>query len=124
MKTYKLIDFYGSLVLIVSCLIYGLIKANEYALLGYFIVGGWQLVSMLVHQLNGWFVAAGSNRRRYHLLVFWCLIIAAIGMVIYVLLLLELFILLFVAPVMAIYYSTLCYQELKMMGSRPLAQLK
>ena len=124
MKTYKLVDFYGSVLLIVGSIVTAFILANEYALLGYFIVGGWQLISMIVHERMGLFNGTGSKRRRYHILVLIIIALTLVGLLVYPVLMIILFVLLFAAPFMAGYYAFLCYSEIELISSRPLAQLR
>ena len=124
MKTYKLVDFYGSVLLIVGSIVTAFILANEYALLGYFIVGGWQLISMIVHERMSLFTGPGSKRRRYHILVLIIIALTLLGLLVYPVLMIVLFVLLFAAPFMAGYYAFLCYSEIELISSRPLAQLR
>jgi hypothetical protein len=77
----------------------------------YFIVGGWQVISMLVHAVSGWFTRKKS-RRYYH----WTVaIIIVMGILAFIMpyLLFIYYIMLFAAPVMAICYTFMCYQEVK-----------
>jgi hypothetical protein len=123
MKTFKWIDFYGSSFLIVAALVYGLIAGELQFLAGYFVVGAWQILSMLVHVWTGWF---GENKKRirYHRIVIGCLVTALVGIFVYPFLWFAALVLLFAAPIMAIYYCILCFDEISLMTRRPLAQLK
>ena len=51
MKTFKIIDFLGQVLLVVLFTIASLIKQDSTFIWGYFIVGGWQAISMLIHHL-------------------------------------------------------------------------
>jgi hypothetical protein len=93
-------------------------------LLGYFVVGGWQVISMIVHAANGWFTEGGSKRYTYHWIVVITFMIVLLGFAIYPILIYLLFMLLFVSPFMAVYYTWLCFDEVRKMNQRPLALLK
>ena len=124
MKTFKLIDFWVSVLLVTAFTILSLIRMNETFLYGYFIVGGWQIISMLVHEYNRSFCGKGSARTMYHRIVIIVLSCALTGFLIYPLLFIVLAGLLFAAPLMAVYYTWLCYNEVYVKMQRPLAVLK
>ncbi|MGC4100144.1 hypothetical protein [Ferruginibacter sp.] len=124
MKQFKTIDVWISMILIFSFVIYGCCRQDEYFLTGYFVVGGWQVISMLVHYFNKWFCEAGTKRRNYHFTVFTIFILAGAGIIFTAILYLVLIVLLFAAPVMAIFYTWLCYDEVYVKMQRPLDLLK
>jgi hypothetical protein len=84
-------------------------------LLGYFIVGGWQVISMLIHVYNKSFIQKKGTRYVYHWITLLSLITMPVG---------SFLILLFTAPFMAVFYTYLCFDEVKKMNRRPLALLK
>ena len=57
MKRFKQIDCWASFLLIPLFVIYGFIVKNKRFITGYFIVGGWQLISMLMRKTS--FVVGG-----------------------------------------------------------------
>lgn len=132
MKTYKQIDFWGSVVLIIGFAIASLIRLDSTFIAGYFIVGAWQLISIVVHEKKHWFNSKWSDRRFYHKMILTILICVLISLAIcavttfgYALLLIILFPLLIVSPVFAVYYTTICYHELFVaIPKRELAHLK
>jgi len=124
MKTFKMIDVWGSAALIVYFLLAALIRQDETLIYGYFAVGAWQVISMLVHLYAGRFCQKGGARNTYHRAVVIVLCCVLAGLVFYPLLMIVLVILLFAAPVMAIYYTWLCYEEVYVKMKRPLAILK
>ena len=115
MKQFKTIDLFISLALIIGFTIYWLIKQDKSFFTGYFVVGGWQVTSMIVHVLNKCFTYKTGSRYIYHWVTFISLATIPLG---------SFFILLFTAPVMALYYTSLCYQEVYVKMQRPLALLK
>lgn len=115
MKKFKKIDVWVSIVLITGFAIATIINRNYSFMLGYFVVGGWQVISMLVHVYYHSFTEKKSTRRNYHWITFISLITMPIG---------SFWILLFTAPFMAVFYTWLCFDEVRKMHQRPLAILK
>ena len=115
MKRYKTIDLYTSILLIIGFSVYSFIKLDESFFTGYFVVGGWQVISMIVHAGNKCFTYKGGSRYIYHWVTFISLVTMPLG---------SFWILLFTAPFMAIYYTYLCYHEVYVKMQRPLAVLR
>lgn len=109
--------------LILASIIYAFALHNENALVGYFLVGGWQLISVLVHAVNKWFTN-DHKRPNYHLLIAFTAIAVLVGFLLPEVLWIMMFILLFVSPFMALYYLRICYSEVYIKMQRPLAALK
>lgn len=126
MKTFKIIDVWISIVLIAGFGIAALkMQSMETLLIGYFAVGGWQILSMLVHYLNHWFMRKGGKRSMYHWVVLFTVTITIIlALLSFQLILVPLYLLLFAAPIMAMYYTAICYEEVSIKMKRPLADLK
>ncbi len=116
MKQYKILE-----ILINSALIFGFIcvfaitSSFELLFLSYFIVGGLQLLSMILHIIKGWF-SNHSFRFVYYifLLLVAMLCFGGIGF----------FILLYSAPLMAAFYVYICYREWKILKFKELVHLK
>lgn len=120
MKTFKLCDLWISTGLIISFIGINMIEVpdsliSETVLTGYFVVGGWQVISMAIHAITKTFTAKWSNRYVYHWITFISVITMPLG---------SFWILVFTAPFMAVYYTWLCYAEVRLMNQRPLALLK
>ena len=115
MKQLKTIDYWISIVLILLFTLLSLIRRDTTFIIGYFVTGAWQVASMIVHVWKGWFTKTGTARHIYHWIVFISIITIPIG---------SFIILLFTAPVMAIYYTYICYHEVTVKMQRPLALLK
>ncbi len=124
MKKFKIFDTWTSLVLIVAVSIVSFIKLDYTFLIGYCIVGGWQMISMIVHAVNGWFTHRKAGRYYYHASVAILAAITLMGLLVYPVLWVVMVALLFAAPFMAIYYTWLCYDEVYVKMQRPLAALK
>ena len=124
MKRVKQIDTGVSATLIVGFVIWALLTFDHTFIIGYFVVGGWQVMSMIVHGINSWFCEKGSRRYHYQWVVASIFILAALGLVVYPVLFVLLFALMFLAPFMAAWYTWLCYQEVYIKMQRPIALLK
>ncbi len=115
MKKFKKIDGWASVVLIIAFSVATIINQDYTFLLGYFVVGAWQVFSMLVHAYHRLFTRKGSTRYVYHWITLISLVTMPVG---------SYWILLFTAPFMAVFYTWLCFDELRQMIRRPLAILK
>jgi hypothetical protein len=122
MKTFKLIDFWINVVLISFFVILAIFEATEYINgfgeyigLGYFIVGGWQIIGMLIHANQHWFTEKKGIRNNYH----WFTFFAVLAMFTIV----WFYVLLFIAPFLALFYTWICYNEIFVKMKRPLADL-
>lgn len=123
MKKFKIVDVTMSILLILSCCIYGLFN-TKYLIIGYFVVGGWQLASMLVHKINKWFTPRHSARHYYQTIVVVIFCLAGTALIAKEVIMPLMFFMIFASPVMAVYYTWLCYYELTVKMQRPLAALK
>lgn len=131
MKAFKTIDCWISFILIAFFVPYGILVQGSSFFYGYFIVGGWQIVSMFVHAVNQWFTGDDGWRKRYHKIVLGLIVVAVvsgtlgqIAELFFFPLWFLLVVLLFVAPLMAIYYACMCYRETYYWMKRPLDLLK
>lgn len=131
MRTLKLADFFISTALIITLTCVTLVHPTM-IFTSYFIVGGWQLFSMIIHFFNNWFVVKGSVRKAYHQFVLWIFVsFFGLALVAYTLfpgietiILVYLYLLLVFAPVMAIFYTILCFMEWQDLRPKPMARLK
>lgn len=119
MKGFKTADFCISVALILYYTLVAIpfhIGFSDFILIeGYLVVGTWQSISMLIHRITGHFVHRWSKRSIYH----WISLIAIITMPAG-----SIWILVFIAPIMAVYYTYLCYEETFIKMKRPMALLK
>lgn len=118
MKTFKIMDTWISIGLIISFAILSVIDgrgflSNDNMLIGYFVVGGWQVISMVTHAIAGSFVYGA--RYVYHWITFISVVTMPVG---------SFWILGYTAPFMAIFYTWLCYREVYIKMKRPLSILK
>ena len=124
MKTFKNLDIGFSIGLILSFAILTALRRDLIFIAGYFAVGAWQLVSMVVHAVNGWFTSKGSARYIYHRVVAVVFGLTGLGFAIFPLLWIIMYFMLFAAPVMAIIYTVICRNEYVLLKSRALIQLR
>ena len=116
MKTFKMIDGFISIILIIFFAISSLVNLNNTFLAGYLIVGAWQVISMITHAINGWFVEKGSKRYKYHWFVTITLVVVLLGFAISPILIYLLFTLVFISPLMAVFYTYMCFSEVRKMN--------
>jgi hypothetical protein len=124
MKRFKTIDVWVSGALIISFLLLALLQQGGNFIYGYFVVGSWQIISMLTHTGKGWFTERGGRRRVYHYVVTMVLCAVLLGFLVDSLLFFLLYGLLYASPFMALYYLWLCYHETYVKMKRPLEVLK
>lgn len=115
MRKFKKTDAWISIILITGFSIATIIYQDYTFLIGYFVIGGWQVISMLAHAYNKCFTQKKGARYVYHRITLLSLITMPVG---------SYLILLFTAPVMAVYYTWMCFDEVRLMNQRPLALLK
>jgi hypothetical protein len=115
MKTFKIIDLWISVTLIVTFLFLIVFIDTDLLFAGYFITGAWQIISMIVHVNTSCFTYKTGGRYIYHWITIILLITFPFGSYI---------ILLFIAPFLAIIYTVICYREIYIKMRRPLAMLK
>ncbi|MBP6431924.1 MAG: hypothetical protein KA319_09165 [Ferruginibacter sp.] len=123
MRKFKIFDVWVNVGLIFAAFIFAIISQKQNFIIGYFVVGAWQIISMLVHVDNDWFREKGSTRRLYHNIVLIIIIISVLS-IFSKLLFAVLILLLFVSPFMAIFYTILCYRETYIKMKHPLDDLK
>ncbi len=124
MKNFKIIDIWVSIILLISFTILSLIKLDYTFLIGYCVVGGWQMISMVVHTLKGWFIHHKAGRYYYELTVAFIAAFTLLGLLFYPVLFFVMIVMLFAAPFMAVYYTWLCYNEVYVKMQRPMSALK
>ncbi len=115
MKKFKQVDYYINIALILAFSIVSLINMDGTFIIGYLVVGGWQVISMIVHSYHHWFTGKKSLRTNYHWITLFSLVTMPVG---------SFIILLFTAPFMAVFYTWLCYHELYVKMQRPIHLLK
>lgn len=114
MKSFKIADVCISTAMIITFFVLSIIDA-QYILVGYLVVGSWQVISMIVHTANRCFTAKSGIRNIYHWITFISLITFPLG---------SFWILAFAAPFMAVFYTVICYDETFRKMRRPLSLLK
>lgn len=122
MKPFKMTELAVNLGLLLLFL-FQFIRHEPSLLFLYYIIGGWQVAGMLVHTFAGWFMKPGGPRDVFQLCV------AAAGLFVVLsnwipFFFFIWFFLLVGAPVMAVIYTLICLEELRLLKHRPLSALK
>ncbi|QEC42219.1 hypothetical protein [Pseudobacter ginsenosidimutans] len=116
MKAFARLDVAIQVILIIIGISIGLAVASnsiqsDYMFVPYFLVGGWQIFSVIVHLVGEGF-RFGTMRKIYLVTLLLVLVILIISVpteaIIY-----SLMGLLFFSPLMAIFYLATCYKELQ-----------
>ncbi|MEO7524567.1 MAG: hypothetical protein ABIT58_10760 [Ferruginibacter sp.] len=116
MRRFKLYDVWISISLFAILLAWCFaMQKTACMVLSYLIIGSWQLVSMIVHAYKGWFKKKKGSRHIYHWIAAISLVTIPFG---------SYLILTFISPLLAAYYTWLCYEEVYVKMQRPLALLK
>lgn len=124
MKTFKKIDSFVSLGLILFFVLTNFWKDPYSILPGYLVVGCWQMFSMCWHYFNQWHGIVYKVRRGYYHFVFFYIVLFLTVLVLSFLLPLLGYALLIAPGIMAIFYTGLCFYETLFAAQRPLHQLK
>lgn len=115
MITLKKIDAYGQLLLISLAILLSVCLQGETIFYSYFIVGGWQVGSTLVQLCFNKRWPELKERRGYQLFLLFSAITAPAG---------SFMLLLFIAPVTAIWYLFISFRELRIWQHRQFIQLR
>ena len=122
MKSFKYYDFWLQLLLIVGSLIYLLFIDPTSVFQAYGLIVGWQLFSNLIHHFcKSYYFEVGT--RKYYFKVLTGIFILSF----FLFLLtgsLSLYILLFMIPLLIIWYASICYKENQILKHKALIHLK
>ena len=124
MKRYKKIDAWVSVALISVGCIWCLFQRDASFITFYFIVGFWQVVSMVAHQVKGYNITKHHSRFYYHLLILFLLFMPMFGFIAPIVWWIEMYALLFIAPILAVIYTVICFVEIKRFITRPIELIK
>ena len=121
MKTFKRADLAFQAALIIGFTITALINPGS-LFLAYFVVGSLQVLSMIIHALKSWNTRKGSKRFYYHRITLFVIITATLAAIVPYFFPVW-YALLFLAPLMAVYYLWICYYEVAHAAKRPLEMI-
>jgi Na+/proline symporter len=122
MKLFKIADLSISICLIIGFSVASILNI-DILFYGLFITGGWQVISMLVHILNGWFWPRHNLRTAYQWVTLGILSLGTL-LTIADYFFIFYYIMTPVAPVLSVIYSLICYDEIRRLRIRPLALYK
>lgn len=123
MRTIKLYDAWIQAIMIIVFFILGVINTSNSILVGYFVVGSYQVINAITHTLFD-FKSTSKYRHYYNLTLVYLSIVVAIAFLVPSILFIIAYLMLFISPFLAIAYNAICFYEVKKMYERPLAQLK
>lgn len=122
MKSIKQIDLYIQIALIALWFLSFLFFKSAF-FIGYFVIGVWHLLSVSYYAIVGSF----SQKKHYkivRIIVASIIILVLMGVFLNYIFFTVLYLLIVIAPILAVYYTCICYMEVKSLNERPLAQLK
>jgi len=114
MLLFKKIDAYAQVLLIVAGVIFSIAIHDDESILSYFIVGGWQVLSALIHLFGFSSKPALKGRKWYLFMLLFVAISGLLTLVVSDLIIVYLLGLLFLSPLMAVWYCVICLLELKL----------
>ena len=120
----KRIDLLGQIICIAGFLLFGLMIQNAWFLSGYFVVGGWQLLSALLTYLFASHMPLSRNRQRYLLTVFITGGLLALSFLNGTTAGAMLFIMLLISPAYAVWYVFITHKELSVWEARAFVHLR
>ena len=123
MRTIKLYDTWIQIILIFVFTTLSVLNPNNSFLIGYFVVGAYQVINTILHALFN-FKSPSKYRHYYNLTMVYLSIVVAIAFLVPSILFIIAYIMLFISPFLAIAYNAICFYEVKKLHERPLAQLK
>jgi len=119
MKRFKELDFAISVALIIFFAVAAILNkkgmGNNNLIIGYFVVGGWQCLSMIIHTAAEYFTKKWGRRFYYQWISLVAVVTIPAGSV---------WVLYPLAPLMAVYYTYICYDETFIRMKRPMELLK
>lgn len=124
MKKFKRADYIISTVLIIGFIACYYLKTEKTYFTGCLVVGGWQILSMIVHAINRCFINKNGLRFIYQYVVLILIVTVIVSVLFLDSGITILNFLYYTAPAMAIFYTWLCYHEVTVKMRRPLALLK
>ena len=110
-------------VVLLACWAFSPLADFKYFFIFYFIMGGWQLLS-LVYYWVGTYSNYEDRQNVFRLIIVFFIILTATGLLYHPLLSSALLILFFCAPILSLCYTYTCFLEVNYLNRRPLYQLK
>ncbi|TAD91367.1 MAG: hypothetical protein EAY75_03645 [Bacteroidetes bacterium] len=124
MYTFKKIDAYVQLALVVGSLVLLTVNGFRHFYLGYFVIGGWQMLSLLGHAWGSKHLFMGQRRRQYTRVLCLLLVLAVVALASVYGILPFLLLLTVVSPALALWYMAIVFTELKNLQHRQFIQMR
>ncbi len=121
MKSFKKIDLLLQVAIISFSVLIVLFNTSQNIFLAYFLTGGYQLLSSLIHLFNGRAYYPVKGRKYY-----WgtLMVIAFLTAIFFAYFLFVGLALLWVSPILAIWYLIICYRENRLLAYKEMVHLK
>jgi hypothetical protein len=121
MKTFKKIDYWGQLGVLVTCIMWAVLTGEIYPVfLIYFIVGGWQVLSFIIHMSLGKENLLKKERNTYGQVLLWVAGFGLASLIHYSLIYFYLSLMLVISPIIAIWYFSICVREVQSLSKEEL----
>ncbi len=121
MKSFKKVDVLLQAAIICLSVLLAVLDTSEYIFFAYILTGSYQLLSSMVHLLFRHAYYPIKERKYY----WWTLVaIALIAVIFFEYFLFVGLILLWVSPVLAIWYLIICYRENRLLAYKEMVHLK
>lgn len=120
----KHIDFYGQVAVLLFFLVLGCTVSENWLMGAYFMIGGWQIISCIIHRIFLDKLLIAESRSAYEKLLVFVLLAGACCCIIPVLLYFYLIMLLVLGIAMAFWYGAITYKEMRVWEARAFVHLK
>jgi hypothetical protein len=122
MKLFKSLDVGVQLLIMVAAIPFCIFASGDTFIYPYFILGGWQLLSCFIHMVLPGYYYPVKARNYYLITLFVVFVLGLLSVAGF--LLPFLYLLLFVSPLMGLWYCYLCYKEVKVYQQKAWIQLR
>ena len=124
MKRFKQIDVIGQFLIILTFIGIEIFQRNGTYFMGYLIIGGWQLISVILHLIFRKQLMLSPLRKIYNVVLIVVVALAIIAFTIPQLGLYILLALLYIPTPMALFYNYLCFVELRTINHREFISMR
>ena len=115
---FKKTDFYGQLLLALLSLAVTAVVDDGFFIISYFVVGGWQVTSALIHMRHRTALLQVGGRHKYEVLLAILVACCLLSLLITPLLIFYLYLMLLAGPAMAVWYAYITWHELRIWEAR------
>src|ERR1700712_5666397 len=109
----KKIDVYGQVFIMTVGVLIALGYWNKQSLLIYFVIGGWQLTSMMLHVFLAQKLPVAAHRKQYKIAMAVIGLVVAISFINQIVSIVGFSILLVISPFLSVWFYRMGYKELR-----------